>query len=737
MNNPKLQLKNFRVFGDEGAEFEMAPITILTGCNSSGKSSVIKSMMLLQDFLKQIMTDCEKGNNVHLEKYELSFMNAKHNLGTFDNAINMFSKSKTITIACQKYSLFLGHDIDIYFKFVKNEDNVLNSGRLKSLKISFNGFRIFEFDGLNKTYYFNLVTTKSFFLDFMKEVKEHNREKRLEEEFKKQCYEQNEKPYQDMSLGTSSDDEMHEGFEKLNKFLFENKLSKDDFANYTSFKSLDAASSVFLDADRIFDRELKHNSLFNLPLLDWLENVEKKNISDLIFSLCKENNIDEYSQAEIFKIIDNFKDSKFNYFIDYYRYYEDLFLEAICIDNLTYRLDFQSDSFFSNILDGAKELKSILDLRRTLLIVNPRWQPFQGADGEIDWETFGHEDFNDVTMRFKVIYKTMLGFSCLVNDEFRESVGIKKDKFDLGSARAKDFEVLLFFYSQFLYDSILKLPSFVNNNSFIGSERINVQRLYTKDQNTDFTNTLFELAKVSDYGKNHIDGDHKYKAKTFLKKWLRKFEIADDVIFEPAAEGLGLFVYLTTGKEKRLLADVGFGVSKLLAMLFKIELHLINTQIVNEDRQNSGKPESSEWAEICTIVIEEPESNLHPKLQSLLADMLVELMHPSDIWESIRKKKDGEKRFASYKGFKFIIETHSEYLIRKLQTLVARKEIEPSDVSIEYIYHPNPTNRPAGKAQVEKINIKDDGRLDKPFGSGFFDEADNLAMDLLTIKSIN
>ena len=171
-----------------------------------------------------------------------------------------------------------------------------------------------------------------------------------------------------------------------------------------------------------------------------------------------------------------------------------------------------------------------------------------------------------------------------------------------------------------------------------------------------------------------------------------------------------------------MLADEGFGVSNLIAVLFKIELTYIEYYTKLEESRNDLKITNFQ----TTIVIEEPESNLHPKLQSLLADMFVEVVS-----EQLELRKYGNY------GFNFIIETHSEYLIRKLQTLVARKEIEPIDVSIVYINNPNPNKRQECKSQVEKINIKEDGRLDKPFGSGFFDEADNLAMDLLTIKLLN
>ena len=40
-------IKNFRVFDKNGATMPIKPLTILTGCNSSGKSSIVKSFHLL------------------------------------------------------------------------------------------------------------------------------------------------------------------------------------------------------------------------------------------------------------------------------------------------------------------------------------------------------------------------------------------------------------------------------------------------------------------------------------------------------------------------------------------------------------------------------------------------------------------------------------------------------------------------------------------------------------------
>lgn len=110
-----------------------------------------------------------------------------------------------------------------------------------------------------------------------------------------------------------------------------------------------------------------------------------------------------------------------------------------------------------------------------------------------------------------------------------------------------------------------------------------------------------------------------------------------------------------------------------------------------------------------TVALEEPECHLHPMYQSLLADMLNE----------------------AYKDYNvhFIVETHSEYLIRKAQVLVAQREYKKEeelseDNPFKVYYIPN-------DSEPYEMAFNTDGRFKNEFGKGFFDEASNLAFEIL------
>ena len=248
------------------------------------------------------------------------------------------------------------------------------------------------------------------------------------------------------------------------------------------------------------------------------------------------------------------------------------------------------------------------------------------------------------------------------------------------------------------------LPWFLRNIAYIESSSATVKRLYTAEDDNKMWLALSELVRSG-----------RTKTSTFVNHWLYEFGITDNekedcIELENTEEGVGILVYLNKGGKKRLLADEGYGITQLLSLLLQID-NIIKKNI-NTKEEKRLSTDFIDYDEPHTfIAIEEPEIHLHPKYQSLLADLFVEAYKDHHIH--------------------FIIETHSEYLIRKLQVLVAEKKLKPSEVSLNYV-----DKDKKGVSHNRQIEIQEDGGLSESLGSGFFDESDRLAIDLFRLKPI-
>lgn len=249
-------------------------------------------------------------------------------------------------------------------------------------------------------------------------------------------------------------------------------------------------------------------------------------------------------------------------------------------------------------------------------------------------------------------------------------------------------------YHQLLLAQPLKrllkdFASIIDNTEYLEAVRANTKRLYTNDsQGTSFNDLIL------DYKSRDISPE----SLNFTNKWLQKFEIADEIIFENV-EGVATTIYLKKGDEKIALADLGYGITQFLPIILKIALEepIRNTKDLSIVKK--------------LILLEEPETNLHPKLQSLISDFLIDSLKTFEV--------------------RFIIETHSEYIIRKIQILIAEKELSHDNSIIYYFNTPNSNY----DDQLIKIKINENGSLDNDFGAGFFDEATNLKFELLKLKT--
>lgn len=189
-------------------------------------------------------------------------------------------------------------------------------------------------------------------------------------------------------------------------------------------------------------------------------------------------------------------------------------------------------------------------------------------------------------------------------------------------------------------------------------------------------------------------------ADRFMKKWLKEFEIGENINVVPLG-GEGYFVKVDTGGSDVHLADMGMGSIQLIILLMRLAT-------IGHRSASTLQP----W----WIFIEEPEQNLHPMIQSKLADLF----------------EDFTQTFCDPYMHTLIVETHSEYLVRRTQIMAAEYVEKYGEVEMEEMIPFKvfyfPTER--GK-QPYDMQYLPNGMFANKFDSGFFDEAGRMHMEIL------
>lgn len=150
------------------------------------------------------------------------------------------------------------------------------------------------------------------------------------------------------------------------------------------------------------------------------------------------------------------------------------------------------------------------------------------------------------------------------------------------------------------------------------------------------------------------------------------------------------------GVESNLI-DVGFGVSQVLP--------IISEACISSLRKNK----QMELSLNNIILVEQPELHLHPAAQAKLADLF-------------------EMCVTANENARFIIETHSEHLISKLQVLIADESCPLTSEMVQILYVDKNDD---GCAFVEEMKLKENGKFEKEWPSGFFDQAYSLSRQLM------
>lgn len=185
--------------------------------------------------------------------------------------------------------------------------------------------------------------------------------------------------------------------------------------------------------------------------------------------------------------------------------------------------------------------------------------------------------------------------------------------------------------------------------------------------------------------------------KSFIQEWMGNFGIGMDYdISSIGGEAYSIQIKNINGNMVHL-ADMGMGANQVLILIFRLAI------IIHRQRMRGNVPYKP------TVIVEEPEQNMHPAFQSKLATLFYE-MHKTY-------------------GINFIVETHSEYLVRHAQVITARLFKSGDDVSpFKVYYFTGDSNNPCYDMGFQK-----NGKFERQFGLGFFNVADDEAMELFDL----
>lgn len=237
-----------------------------------------------------------------------------------------------------------------------------------------------------------------------------------------------------------------------------------------------------------------------------------------------------------------------------------------------------------------------------------------------------------------------------------------------------------------------------NRISYIGPFRQNPDRIYRNSETIK--------GRVGSKGENVGDilaRAYQVEDKALYKK-ISRF-ITEYFGYELNIHDLGNNYFQLMLKDKNgiesNLIDVGFGISQVLPIISEV--------CVSSLRKNKHLA-----LEINNLLlVEQPELHLHPAAQAKLATLF-------------------EMCVSANKNARFIIETHSEHLISKLQVLIADETCPLTSDMVQILYV---DKNEEGCAFIEEMKIKENGKFEKEWPTGFFDQGYSLSKQLMKASS--
>ncbi len=716
-----IKCENFRILKNHCFEFK--PLTILTGPNSSGKSTVVKALILLQENLR--------GNRLG----RLVFRLGNHRLGSFESVLHHDAPED----GCIAFQLTFGNDeyagernllkevslIDIELKYEKdsiNAENALLSLFKVFVKEEKENSRV-EVLSVKKSadsyvfyvniYWFAQSVLEDDFSEFKPrmykiwdnyvtadDIRREIKRRQMDLEAEKQA--ELEKVENDL------DDELRSIVDRINEIEADLEAQSLDSASLEEkiFKHQKEIEEKCNEEIAIIRKQIKEVEEEEMRAEEKGYEEDAISLVELRHSLlARKEDLERRKSDELAKLEREFNE-------EYGRPVADLLTELKSLkyqyDEIVKNKESKINEHFENekshISEGIvrtslyEQLKdAAINIIKSLRNKNVK-ESFSFASGDLTipeflintvWEDTIYGLIEKETSREVVDVVSWSSETKFIKERLKERpYSFSSDRSDSDDGKGGSLK----FYdiigkgneNQIVQSIVEKIRWFIEllfsplPFSFIGALRGEQQRIYRLSPAV----TPLERALEVLLSLQQTPEDEKLN---FIQKWLRNFGIikADQKLVVKIIDGAFVEASLESEQAENCIciADLGLGVVQLIPIVIFVA-----------DALRSNK----------LICIEEPGTHLHPNMQTKLVEFV----------------NDAIKH-----GVHFLLETHSEYFIRKLQYEVVHKQgFAPEDVLIRYL---NPVKNEDASILINEEGdlVDEDNCKIEGFGEGFLDEA--------------
>ena len=276
---------------------------------------------------------------------------------------------------------------------------------------------------------------------------------------------------------------------------------------------------------------------------------------------------------------------------------------------------------------------------------------------------------------FRTVRRDKGAFSVFVNDEVQPRMKGRNYAPERSIALSADAIAALDKDGQLAEDLSLAIRRELEGINYLGPLRRKPERDYPWNKT--------KPGEVGSDGRAAIDallasallkGDGSNEMLDGVSKWLARMKVAQKLEVRQQGRSSRYELVIHRDGVACNLRDVGIGVSQVLPVLVLAYF----------------APAGS------TVILEEPEIHLHPLAQSVLAELFVEVS---------QKRK-----------VQFIVETHSEHLFRRMQTLVAGGKVANDGVAMYFV------ERKGKNAHLRELALDEYGRVND-WPKDFFGDA--------------